>query len=139
MFLCINIYTYIYIYIFVYIYMHLFKYIYIYSKCMNKRCGVYNMITEGKSYIFEHSKTAFIININLSSNTKNVVNIIKCCNCKKYSLNQLKYYATECPYIRATLIYQKTENSRFHNILMNVVMECLKCQYTKLTTPHYFK
>ena len=53
------------------------------SKCKNKRCGVYHIIIEEKSYAFENPKTAFIRNRNLCWNSKNVVDIIKCTNCNK--------------------------------------------------------
>ena len=38
------------------------------TKCKNKRCGVCNIIIEGKSYNFETQKTTFIIITNLSCN-----------------------------------------------------------------------
>ena len=53
------------------------------SKSKNERCGVCNIIIEGKFYIFENPKITFIMNKNLSGNSKNVVHIIKCSYCKK--------------------------------------------------------
>ena len=53
------------------------------SKFNNKRCGVCNIIIEGKSYTSENLKITFIKNRNLSCNPKNVVYIIKCTNYNK--------------------------------------------------------
>ena len=50
-----------------YIYVSFEKHI-THGKCKNKRCGVCNMIIEGKSYTFEKPKKTFIINRNLTCN-----------------------------------------------------------------------
>ena len=95
------------------------------SKGKNKRCGVCNIIIEGKSFTFENPKTIFIISNDLSYNLKNVVCIVKCTNCKEI------YIGWESLYIKATLIYQKIEIFRYQNTFMNAVNESLKlCQYT---------
>ena len=47
------------------------------AKCKNKRCGVCNIIIEGKSYTFENPKTTFMIIQNLSCNTLSNVTSVK--------------------------------------------------------------
>ena len=54
-------------------------------KCKNKKCGICNIIIEGKSYNFENPKTTFIINKNSRCNSKRIVYVIKCCKCKLYT------------------------------------------------------
>ena len=49
----------------------------------HKRCGVCNIIIEGKFYTFENTKTILIMNKNLSCNSKNIAYKIQCYNCKK--------------------------------------------------------
>ena len=48
------------------------------TKCKNKRCGVCDIIIEGKPYTFKNPKRKFIMNKDLSCNSKNVVYIIEC-------------------------------------------------------------
>ncbi len=67
---------YIYIYIYVCVCVCIYKYIYI---CI---CRVCNMLI-GQSYTFKDSKKTFIINKKLSCNSKKVIYIIECENCKQ--------------------------------------------------------
>ena len=60
------------------------------SKCKNRRCVVCNIIKEGKSYTFEKTKITFIINRNLSFNSKNVVYIIKYTNYNEIYIGYIK-------------------------------------------------
>ena len=53
------------------------------TKCKNKRCKICDIIIEGKSYTFKNPETKFKINKNLSCNSKNVVYVIKCNECKE--------------------------------------------------------
>ena len=52
------------------------------TKCKNKRYKIYDIIIEGKSYTFKYPETKFKINKNLSCNSKNVVYIFECNECK---------------------------------------------------------
>ena len=52
------------------------------TKCKNKQCRICDMIIEVKSYTFKNMETKFKIDKNLSCNSKNVVYIIKCRECK---------------------------------------------------------
>ena len=45
--------------------------------------NMWYIIIEGKSYTFENSETKFKINKNLSCNSKNVVYLIECAECKE--------------------------------------------------------
>ena len=60
------------------------------SKYENERCGTYIIIIEGNYYTLDNPKTTFIINRNLSYNSKNVVYIIECCNCEKVHIGSLQ-------------------------------------------------
>ena len=53
------------------------------TKCKNKRCKICDIIIEGKSYTLKNPETKFKINKNLSCNSKNVVYVIKCNECKE--------------------------------------------------------
>ena len=66
-----------YIYIYIYIYTIYIFTTYGVTKCKNKRCEVCNIIIKRKSYTFENPKTKFIMNKNVS------------CNSKKHSLHDL--------------------------------------------------
>ena len=60
----------------------LYRYIYIFCFCFNEY-GLSNIIIEGKSYTFDNPKSIFIINKNLSCNSKTIIYIIKCTNCNE--------------------------------------------------------
>ena len=98
------------------------------QKCKNKRRGSCNIVIEGKSYIFENPKIKFIISINLSCHSKNVVDIIECNKCKEV-------------HIRSTILnYQKIENPMYRNINSNAaIVRSKQCLSIKPTTTHYFK
>ena len=53
------------------------------TKCKNKRSKICDIIIEGKSYTFKNPETKFKINKNLSCNSKNLVYVIECNECKK--------------------------------------------------------
>ena len=53
------------------------------NKCKNKRCKICDMIIEAKSYTFKNPETKLKIDKNLSCNSKNVVYIIECSECKE--------------------------------------------------------
>ena len=73
------------------------------TKCKNKRCGVCDIIIEGKLYTFKSLKTKLRINKNKSCNP-NVTNV------KKYTLDQHKLSIPGYHLIGAILKYQKIEN-----------------------------
>ena len=97
----INIYIYSYIYIHTYIYIYTHAYIYIYThtfrenttqgvtKCNNKRSKICDIIIEGKN-----PETKFKINKNLSCNSKNVVYIIECSECKEIYIGSTQLHNT---------------------------------------------
>ena len=68
------------------------------TKCNNKRCKVCDIIIEGKSYTFKNPETKFRIDKNLSCNTKNVVYIIECGECKEIYIG-----STRAPNTRTSL------------------------------------
>ena len=53
------------------------------TKCNNKRCIIYDIIIEGKSYNFENLETKFKMNKDLSWFSKNIVYINECSKCKE--------------------------------------------------------
>ena len=53
------------------------------TKCGNKRCGVCNILIEGSSYSFKNTPKPFEIRRDLTCNSKNVIYVIECTNCRE--------------------------------------------------------
>ena len=101
-----------------------------------KKFGVCN-IKIGQSYTFKDSKNTFIINKNLSCNSKNVILIIECENCKQTFIGFTKDFNTRISLHKSNI---KIEINRKLNIFLNVVIDYLKqCQYFKQTITIYYK
>ena len=67
------------------------------------------MIIEGKSYTFKNPKTKFKINKNLSCNSKNVVYIIECSECKEIYIGSTQALNTRTSFHRSNI---KIEENR---------------------------
>ena len=52
------------------------------TKCNKKRCGVCDILIEGRSYQLKNSHIPFNIKRNLTCNSKNVIYVIECTNCE---------------------------------------------------------
>ena len=77
------------------------------TKCNYKRYKICDIIIEGKSYTFKNPETKFKINKNLSRNSKNIVYIIDCSECKEIYIRStlaLNHYTGVIPK------YKKIEN-----------------------------
>ena len=83
------------------------------TKCNNKWCKIYDMIIEGKSYTFKNPKTKFKINKNLSCNSKNVVYIIECSECKEIYIGSTQALNTRTSFHRSNI---KIEENRKWNV-----------------------
>ena len=85
------------------------------KKCKNKRCGVYDIIIEGKSYTFENQKPKFMMNRNLSCYSKNIVYIIHESNIKLPENRKLVRFEGTCEGqgLRARLCCRKISDSIF--------------------------
>ena len=59
-------------------------------KCKQKRGGVWDSIIDGKSYTFENPKTKFMINKDVSCDSKNIVYIMKCNKFKEVYIGRQK-------------------------------------------------
>ena len=80
---------------------------------MQEWCGVCNIIIERKSYNFENPKTTFIINRNLSCNSKNVVYIIECNKCEKVYIGSTQVLNTSVSIHKSNI--QLSENRKLNS------------------------
>ena len=53
------------------------------KKCENSKCGVCNVLIEGKEYYFKNATKAFEIRKNLTCNSHNVIYALECENCRE--------------------------------------------------------
>ena len=68
-----------------------------------QECEVCNIIIEGKSYTLENPQMRFMINKNLSCNSKNVVYVIKCSKCKKVYIGLTQALNNRIPLHRSNI------------------------------------
>ena len=105
------------------------------TKCKNKGCGVYNIIMEETSYIFENPEMTLIMNRNLSYNVVYIIDIDKCK--KKVYIGSARALRTRISLHKSNINLPEKRKLHASNAYTNVVMDCSKqCQYNKLTTTH---
>ena len=83
------------------------------TKCNNKQCKIYDIIIEGKSYSFKIPETKFKIIKNSSCNSKNVVYIIECNECKEIYIGSTQALNTRISLHKSNI---KIEENRKVNV-----------------------
>ena len=87
------------------------------TKCKNKRCKICDMIIEYKSYTFKNPETKFKINKNLSCNSKKVVYIIECNECKEIYIGSTQALNTRASLHKSNI---KIEENRKLNVSKHI-------------------
>ena len=73
------------------------------------KCGVRDIIIEEKPYTFKNQKTKFMMNKDLSWNSKSVVYIIECDKCKEVYIGSTQALSTKIPLNKSNIKIPKIE------------------------------
>ena len=90
------------------------------TKCNNKWCKICDIIIEGKSYTFKNPETKFKINKDLNGNSKNVVYIIECSECREIYEGSTQVLNTRTSLHRSNIKIEETRK-------LNVSKHLYKC------------
>ena len=83
------------------------------TKYNDKRCKICDIIIEGKSYNFKNPETKFKIDKTLSCNSKNIVYIIECNECKEIHIGSTQALNTRTSLHKSNI---KIEENRKSNV-----------------------